>query len=89
MDGAICLIGWSPRRSNEFTPVWNPYQRAQPTNNYALDESGDGSNGAMKAFYTGVASLGWFVVIGPLFLALIWSLFMKLAAWKQGLAKRL
>jgi hypothetical protein len=24
MDDAICLIGWSPRRSNEFTPVWNP-----------------------------------------------------------------
>jgi hypothetical protein len=65
------------------------YQRAQPTNNYALDESGNGSNGAMSVFYTGVASLGWFVVIGPLFLVLIWRLFMKLAAWKQGLAKRL
>jgi hypothetical protein len=54
------------------------YQRAQPTNNYALVQSEDGSNGAMRAFYTGAATLGAVVFAGPLFLVLIWTLVMKL-----------
>jgi hypothetical protein len=52
----------------------------QPTNNYALAPSEDSSNSAMTAFYTGAAFLGAYVLIGPLFLTMLWSPIMRMAA---------
>jgi hypothetical protein len=61
------------------------YQRAQPANNYALAASEDGGNRAMTAFYTGAAFLGAFVLVGPLFLVMVFSLFTRMALRMQGL----
>jgi hypothetical protein len=52
------------------------YQRGMPENNYAFSSRADG-NPAEKEFYLGLIMWTSFVVIGPLFVVVLWSIFSK------------
>lgn len=54
------------------------YEKGAPENNYALYPAETSGNQARTAFITGVAFFGAFILIGPLFLAWVWTLFSRL-----------
>ena len=54
------------------------YERGMPENNYAFVSRTDG-NRAKNEFYFGLIMWASFVVIGPLFIVVIWSIFSKVA----------
>jgi hypothetical protein len=59
------------------------YETTDPTNNYALAAGDENGNRAMKAFWAGVAVVASLVLVGPLFLLLVATIFSRLAALLQ------
>jgi hypothetical protein len=55
------------------------YEKGAPENNYALYPAETTGNRARTAFFTGVAFFGVLILLGPLFLAWLWTLFSRLA----------
>jgi hypothetical protein len=54
------------------------FEKGAPENNYALYPADTSSNQTRTAFITGAALFGAFILLGPLFLAWLWTLFSRL-----------
>jgi hypothetical protein len=67
-------------------PILVYYEKGTPENNYALYPAETAGNRARTAFLTSLAFFGAFILLGPLFLAWLWTLF---SGWQEGFADRL
>jgi hypothetical protein len=70
VDGAGC------RSLRIGQPITVFYETGNPQNNYAFAAAGK----PMHAFWIAIAFIGVFVLLGPLFLVFIWTIFSKIAA---------
>jgi hypothetical protein len=61
-------------------PVAVYYENGAPENNYGLYPAEMTGNRARTAFFTGVAFLSAFILLGPFFLAGLWTLASRLTA---------
>jgi hypothetical protein len=59
-------------------PVAVYYAKGAPENNYALYPAETTGNRARTAFFVGAAFFGTFILLGPLLLAGLWTLFSRL-----------
>lgn len=59
------------------------YERAIPQNNFAALRAGEG-NPAKNEFWRGVGTWATFVLLAPLFLVLVWTVFSRVAMATRG-----
>jgi hypothetical protein len=58
-------------------PVAVYYEKGAPQNNYGLYPAATAGNRATSALVTGLAFFGGFILLGPLFLAGVWTAFSR------------
>jgi hypothetical protein len=67
-------------------PIAVYYENGAPANNYGLYPAEMTGNRARTAFFTGVAFFGAFILLGPLFLASLWTFASRLTGKPKRVA---